>query len=182
MARRSKTPKQAKGRVPKKARRATKPRSKLQQTQSLAALSPALNNARQLWMNKQSVRRAARNSGVSASSLRRLIEKFKLGRWDPARRAWRLTDLVKRELAIISDGDEILIRVRGFNPASLAMQHRAAVHAFWDSNDIALLTPFEGLTVTDTSKKRHVLETRPNVLLRLANAGGDAEMKIYRLI
>jgi hypothetical protein len=95
---------------------------------------------------------------------------------------WRTTDRRVREMEIISTLGYVRIEVRGFNAASLGMRHRAAVQHFLDSNDPAPLSAFEGVIITDTSKQKYTLETRPNVLLRLANAGSDADMKIYRLI
>jgi len=59
---------------------------------------------------------------------------------------YRLTDRRLREVPVISDASEKLIKVRGFSPASLVMRHRAAVTAFVDGPDLALLAPFEGLS------------------------------------
>lgn len=39
-----------------------------------------------------------------------------------------------------------------------------------------------GRVVTDTAGRQHSLETRPNVLLRLASAGGDGFEAVYRII
>jgi hypothetical protein len=128
----------------------------------------------------RSQKRAAEIGMVSVARFRRFLHRNKLAKFKNGR--WRITDRRTREVAVISEASEKVIEVRGFSPASLVMRHRAAVTAFVDGPDLALLAPFEGLTVTDTSKRKYVLETRPNVLLRLANAGSDAEMKIYRLI
>jgi hypothetical protein len=128
----------------------------------------------------RSQKRSAEIAGISVKRFSRFLRSNKLAKFKGGR--WRITDRRLREITIISEAQARLIKVRGFNPASLAMRHRAAISQFLDSNDAGLLTPFEGVTITDTSKQKHVLETRPNVLLRLANAGSDAEMKIYRLI
>jgi hypothetical protein len=128
----------------------------------------------------RSQKRAAEIGMVSIKRFRAFLRSNKLAKFKDGH--WQITDRRIREITVISDGQTRLVKVRGFNPASLAMRHRAAVSQFEDSNDASLLSPFDGATVTDTSKQKHVLETRPNVLLRMANAGGDAEMKIYRLI
>lgn len=128
----------------------------------------------------RSRRRAAQIAGISDNRFGRFLRGNKLANYRNGR--WRITDRRVREITIISEGSEYLIKVRGFRPASLAMRHRAAFRSFLESNDAGLLKPFDGLAVTDTSKRRHLLEARPNVLLRLANAGSDADMKIYRLV
>lgn len=128
----------------------------------------------------RSQRRSAQIAGISVNRFRRFLRSNRLAKFKNGH--WLITDRRQREITVISQGREYLIKVRGFRPASLAMRHRAAFQSFLNSNDAALLKPFEGLAVTDTAKQKHVLETRPNVLLRLANAGSDADMKIYRLI
>jgi hypothetical protein len=105
-----------------------------------------------------------------------------LAKWDRKTRRWRITDRARREVGIISNGSAKAIIVRGFAKAQLAKSYSAAVKRFLETNDVAVLAPFQGQLITDINKQNHPLETRPNVLLRLANAGGDAEMKIYRLI
>jgi hypothetical protein len=127
-----------------------------------------------------SQKRAAEIAGISVKRFRAFIRSNKLAKYRDGH--WRITDRRQREIAIISEGQQRIIKVRGFNTASLAMRHRAAVQQFLDSNDASLLMPFERVEIKDISKEKHSLETRPNVLLRLANAGSDAEMKIYRLI
>jgi hypothetical protein len=128
----------------------------------------------------RSQKRAAEVGMVSVKRFRRLLRGNKLAKFKNGR--WLITDRRLREVVLISDAREKVVKVRGFGPASLAMRHRAAVSAFLDSNDATLLSPFEGQAVMDIARQNHLLETRPNVLLRMANAGSDAEMKIYRLI
>jgi hypothetical protein len=128
----------------------------------------------------RSQKRAAEIGMVSVGRFRRFLHRNKLAKFRAGR--WRISDRRVRQVAVISEASEKIITVRGFSPASLAMRHRAAFNTFIDSNDVAVLAPFEGLTVTDITKQKYPLETRPNVLLRMANTGSDAEMKIYRLI
>jgi hypothetical protein len=128
----------------------------------------------------RSQKRSAEIAGISVKQFSRFLRSNKLARYKNGR--WRITDRRQREIVIISEGQESQIKVRGFTAASLAMRHRGAVKRFLDSNEASLLSPFEGVLITDISRQKHLLETRPNVLLRLANAGSDADMKIYRLI
>ena len=141
-----------------------------------------LDHARRLFMVTRSVRSAARSTGVSESQLRRLVKKYRLAKWDRAKRRWKITDRVTREVGIASNGRAKAIIVRGFLRAQLAKGYTAAVKHFLETNDVAVLAPYVGQSITDINKNKHPLETRPNVLLRLANTGSDAEMKIYRLI
>lgn len=141
-----------------------------------------LDHARRLFMVTRSVSSSARSTGVSEGRLRRLIRNFKLARWDKTKRKWKITDRVTREVGIASNGKSRSIVVRGFPRAQLAKAYTAAVKRFLETNDASVLAPFEGQAISDIRKNVYVLETRPNVLLRLANTGSDAEMKIYRLI
>jgi len=148
----------------------------------LSEITISLDHARRLFMVTKRVKSSAQSTGVSESQLRRLIRKYKLAKWNPKTRQWRITDRARREVGIIADGSARAIIVRGFAKAQLAKSYSAAVKRFLETNDVAALAPYEGQSITDVSKQSYVLETRPNVLLRLANAGGDAELKIYRLI
>jgi hypothetical protein len=159
-------------------RRLSRKKSKL----PLREIPTSLDHARRQFMLTKSVKGAARSTGVSESKLRRLIRNYRLARWDPKKRRWRITDRARREVGIISDGSAKAIVVRGFAKAQLAKAYSAAVKRFVETNDVAALAPYEGQSITDIDKRTYLFETRPNVLLRLANAGGDAEMKIYRLI
>jgi hypothetical protein len=149
---------------------------------SLREIPAELDRARLLFMDTRSVRGTAHSTGVSASRLRRLIHRYKLAKWNRKRRKWTITDRRVREVVAYTTAGSVRLKLRGFSRASLAMRHRAAVNAFSASNEVDLLVAFQGASVTDVSGKKHNLETRPNVLLRRANAGGDADMKIYRLI
>jgi hypothetical protein len=181
----------AKGNSGKPKRRSRKPskgrprddrRRSTRKSVPLRDIPTQLDHARRQFMVTRSVRGAARSTGVSESQLRRLIRNYRLAKWDRSKRKWKITDRVTREVGIASNGRAKAIVVRGFLRAQLAKGYTAAVKYFLDTNDVAALAPYEGQSITDIDKKEHILETRPNVLLRLANTGGDAEMKIYRLI
>jgi hypothetical protein len=165
-----------------RSKRSRSPRSGHKPKPPLRDLPTQLDYARRQFMITRSVRGAARSTGVSESQLRRLIQNYRLAKWDQSKRRWKITDRVTREVGIASTGRAKAIVVRGFLRAQLAKGYTAAVKHFLETNDVVVLAPYVGKSITDISNNKHLLETRPNVLLRLANTGGDAEMKIYRLI
>jgi hypothetical protein len=171
----SKGPQKAASKIKKHKRRG-------QKQQPLREIPIQLNHARRLFMVTKSVKSSALSTGVSESQLRRLIRNHRLAKWDRKTRKWRITDRVTREVGIATNGRAKTIVVRGFVKAQLAKAYTAAVKRFLETNDVAALAPYERQSITDIGKKSYLLETRPNVLLRLANTGGDADMKIYRLI
>jgi len=129
--------------------------------------------------NSQST--AAKHAGVSPERFRRFLRGQELAHRNG--RLWKFTDQRPRRVLVISNGGAREITVAGFDASSLAMRHRAAVHAFVEeTNDPSSLKPFEGVSVRDTSGRSHLLETRPNVLYRLASAGGEGFEQVYRLI
>jgi hypothetical protein len=123
---------------------------------------------------------SARAAGVSPERFRRFLRENKLAHREG--RSWRLTDLRSREVRVTSEGRERLITVPGFAPASTVGSHNEAIKRFLDTNDPSSLKPFDGVSVRDTSGRSHLLETRPNVLYRLASAGGEGFEQVYRLI
>jgi len=123
---------------------------------------------------------AAKSQSISVKRFRRFLRENQLARW--AGRRWELNDMRPREVLAISDGQRRFITVAGFEAASEVMQHRAAVRTFLDTNNISHLQPWEGWVVADTSGQVHQLETRPNVLYRLAAAGSEGFENVYRLI
>lgn len=185
----------AKRRAKSKAKRQpnAKPRSELKRSHSASRKRKPRNSttgripsgtefelAFRLLRQGRSQKRSAEIAGISTKRLRRYLRGNKLAHFRNGQ--WRINDRRSRLIQIFTDGYSRTIKVRGFKPASLAMKHRAAVRRFLESNDEAELKLFEGASITDASRKKHFLETRPNVLYRIANIGGDADMKIYRLI
>jgi hypothetical protein len=96
-------------------------------------------------------------------------------------RTRRIIDDRHREMLVLTEGQRRQLIVRGFDEASLVGRHLAAVKSFIDTNDISLLEPFAGRSVIDASGKEHLLETRPNVLHRLAS-DGEHFPDIYRFV
>lgn len=96
-------------------------------------------------------------------------------------RTLKITDHRTYEMAVISQGEVLSLPISGFDQKSLNGQHLNAVKAFLATNDIEVLAPFAGRSVTDARGVFHPLETRPNTLRRLAHAGDEQFPEIYRL-
>lgn len=141
---------------------------------------PKLNKALRFLRAGNSQGLAARSAGVSVRRFRRFIRQGKLASYRG--RHWRFSDRRRRQVVAITTRGEKQFFVRGFEAASWAMSHRNAVKQFLATNDLSLLTPFEGKSLSDTRGRKHSLETRPNKLYRLAHAGSEPYEMIYRLL
>jgi hypothetical protein len=91
-------------------------------------------------------------------------------------------DLRPRRVEFYSDGRRLVTTVRGYEPAALVGSYWAAVGEFLRTNNLSYLAPFVGAQITDIAGKTYTLETRPNVLYRLANEGGDSFEQIYKIV
>jgi hypothetical protein len=127
-----------------------------------------------------SQKEAAAHARVPVKTFRHFLRSNRLAKYKGGGR-WQFTDRRPRAVVAITTRGDKEITVRGYNKASLVMQHREAVRRFRDTNDLSHLTPFEGRTVTDKSGRNHALETRPNVLLRRAATGGEPYEQVYKL-
>lgn len=85
-------------------------------------------------------------------------------------------------MPIYSRGRSIMVTIAGYEQSALAGRYMAAVRAFLRSNDPASLDPFVGEAVTDVRGKRHIFETRPNTLYRLALGDEESFEQIYRIV
>lgn len=128
---------------------------------------------------KGNAKRAAAEAKVSPERFRRFLRDEAIANRD--KRSWVITDNRVRTIKAITRSGDLELRVRGFEPSSLAYQHRWAVKQFLETNDAALLAPFAGASVHDVSGKTHFLETRPNTLYRLSQQGGDGFEDVYRI-
>ena len=97
-------------------------------------------------------------------------------------RTLKITDDRIREMRVISSGKVSLMRLRGFDQASLNGDYLNAVNEYLNTNEPAVLAPFTGRSVIDARGVSHPLEIRPNTLRRLAHAGDELFHEIYRLI
>lgn len=87
-----------------------------------------------------------------------------------------------RRVVFYSSGRTIDTVVQGYERARLIGLYWEAVGQFLRSNDPAYLAPFEGIQITDAGDKSYTLETRPNVLYRLANQGSNSFEQVYRIV
>jgi hypothetical protein len=132
------------------------------------------------YRHTKSQRKAAEAVGVSTERFRRFLRETVevSGRG----RTLQVKDPRPRQMTVISEGHAETRTLRDFDNASLNGRHLQAFGAFVRSNDIELLKPFEGKSVIDVKGKSFPLETDPNTLHRLANAGSEVFHEIYRLI
>jgi hypothetical protein len=119
-------------------------------------------------------------AGVPVERFRHFLKDQGLARYEGRR--WVLTDNRPRRMKIITRGRLTNIVVADFDQASSLGQYLNAVKSFLETNDISKLEPFVGWKITNVKGKQHLLETNPNVLYRLAHAGGEGFEQIYRLI
>jgi hypothetical protein len=134
----------------------------------------ALRALRVLKNQKQ----AAQSAGISARRFRAFLKEKRVAHFRKGR--WHFADLRPRQILVITTEGEKHLTVKGFNRASLAMSHRATVKQFLEEPDPTALKFFEGKWIKDAGGKKYFLETRPNVLYRLAHAGSEPH-EIYRL-
>lgn len=139
-----------------------------------------LENAVRFLRGGETLSRAAERAGVSPERVRAYVAQTGLAM--KKGRRWVVAEdrRIRRMQALTTDG-----RVRlelAFNEASLNGSHESAVGRFLEDNDTTHLKPFRGQSITDIDGKRHTLETRPNVLYRLANSGGESFEQVYRII
>ena len=92
------------------------------------------------------------------------------------------TDPRLRTVLIYTEGKKQKIVVQGYEPAALAGSYWNAVGKFLDTNHRSHLAPFVGVQITDAAGRAHTLETRPNVLYRLANEGMNSFEQVYRIV
>ena len=143
-------------------------------------IDPKLEQALRIMRRTDSQSAAAKQVGVSAERLRRFLYQNSLA--SRKRGKWIFTDIRGRRMLVLSDGQARPLIVPGFDDASLVGRHLNAVEAFRNENDPAYLDDFVGLSVRDSTGKSHLLETRPNVLYRLAAHGSEVFEEIYQLV
>ncbi len=136
--------------------------------------------ALRLYRESRSQSAAAKAVNLAPERLRRFLrENVKI---EGRGRSLKITDNRNRYMMVTSAGKSGELRLRDFEQASLNGRHQAAVRNFLQSNDLDLLMPFEGRAVIDSKGKSHPLETNPNTLHRLAQAGDEVFHDIYRLV
>ncbi|AWN40606.1 hypothetical protein DK389_08760 [Methylobacterium durans] len=127
------------------------------------------------FLKHGSITGAAKGAGVSAERLRRELYEQRI-----AQREGRRVSRLVREISIISRGRERTIKV-GFEAASLIGTYLNAVAELLNTNDIAPLAPFVGVSVADLSGKQYPFETDPHVLYELSLTRTGTFEQVYRL-
>lgn len=149
------------------------------QPKSDGTITPQFQDAIKEIRRSGNLTQAAKLTKIAPERLRRFLREHDL--ITRSGRTWTVTDNLKWQVRIISEGDYREVSLSSFEQASLAGKYNAAVNAFRDSNDTELLFPFSDQSVIDANGKAYLLETNPNVLHRLFNAGDEVFHEIYRL-
>lgn len=97
-------------------------------------------------------------------------------------RKWVVRNDLPRRMLVYSQGEAFPIILGRVRQASKVGSYMAAVKRFLRSNDAAHLAPFDKKSATDIKNKKHIFETNPNTLYRLAASGADTFEQIYRII
>jgi len=141
-----------------------------------AGLEAALTALRKLGTQSA----AAKEAGVSVERFRRFLRENSIAK--RSGRTWQITDTAPREMLVLSRGQARVMRLAGFEEASLNGRYLTAFKSFINTNDPDYLAEFEGLSVRDTKGRTHTFETDPNTLYELAAAGSEVFEDIYKFI
>ena len=138
-----------------------------------------LQRALRVLRQEGTLKSAAKAAHISPERLRH-IAKSK-GAIKKHGRRWIVDPDLPRRMPLFSRRRVIEVTVTG-DSASKIGAYMDAVGKFSTSNDRALLKPFEGQSVTDTSGKLHPFETNPNAIHRLLSVGESTFEQIYRIV
>ncbi len=97
-------------------------------------------------------------------------------------RRWIVRHQLPRRMLLFTDSRPLQVVVGDFDAASKIGRFMSAVGEFLRTNKPAGLREFEGVGITDVSGKKHIFETRPNALYRLASAHDQSFEHIYRIV
>jgi hypothetical protein len=127
----------------------------------------------------KSLSKAAKSIHVAPERLRNYIEQAGVAEKKSGR--WRIGDDSRKfDVLIHSKGKTVKIIVR-YKESQKAGAYMSAVGNFLTSNDPSKLEPFVGEYLIDLKGKKHLLETRPNVLYRLTAAQNETFEEAYRI-
>ncbi|PWE17808.1 hypothetical protein DDZ18_09165 [Marinicauda salina] len=142
--------------------------------------APEIEDAIRAMREGESLRAAARASGVSERRVRRFIKLRNLA--TRKGRTWTIHDPRPRRVAMFSEGQQKTVIVEGYQPASKAGRAWDRQGRFVRSNDIDLLAELRGEGLTDIRGHFHPFKTDPNVLHALAAASEEAFYEIYQIV
>ena len=124
---------------------------------------------------------AARSAGISSERLRQFVTEHKVGR--KRRRRWQLIpSRLKWQWEVFSEGRLVSVVVGDPETSSLLAKYLNAVRRLLRHNDPTALRAFRNVSFRDVSRQRYVLETRPNVIFRLAHAERESPEDFYKLV
>jgi hypothetical protein len=131
-------------------------------------------------MNRgRSLTAAARSLKLSADDLRKTLKQLRLLKRKGKR--WVINDDRPRRVPVMTGGRNRNLTVRGYEQASLLGEYHHAVGEFLHTNDTEFLKPFKGRSVQAVNGRRHVLETDPNALHRIAAMDTPPFHEIYEI-
>lgn len=128
----------------------------------------------------KSLNQSAKSIHVSSDRLRRYIEEAGVAEKKSGR--WRIVkDSRQWIVPIFSKGKRLEITVN-FTETQKVGAYTSAVGTFLTTNNLTALEPFDRAFVADVKGKKHLLETRPNVLYKLNAAQSETFEETYRIV
>ena len=127
----------------------------------------------------RSLTATARSLKLSPRDLQRHLRQRGLLRRKGKR--WVFADNQLRRVLVITAGRIRRVIVSGYENANLAGQHYNAAGVFVRSNNVNVLKPFRGRSVTASNGGRYLLETDPNALHRIAAVDTPPFHEIYEI-
>jgi hypothetical protein len=127
----------------------------------------------------RSLTATARSLKLSPRDLQRHLRQRGLLRRKGKR--WVFSDNQLRRVLVITAGRIRRVIVSGYENANLAGQHFNAAGVFVRSNNVNVLKPFRGRSVTASNGSRYLLETDPNALHRIAAMDTPPFHEIYEI-
>jgi hypothetical protein len=145
------------------------------------AYTPRLEVGLRHMLRGDSLHDAAAAAHVAPERLRNYFAQSGFARKERGRWVFDRDQIVRRML-LYSDGRARIIQVRGSESASLIGRYMNAVKRFLRTNDATNLDPFRDDIVTDIRRRKHRLETRPNVLYAIDGQGPEPFEQVYRIL
>lgn len=139
-----------------------------------------LQRALRILRQEKSLSAAAKAARVSPERLKHFAASK--GAIQRQKRRWIVSPDLPRRMLLYSRGRAWIVTVRDYASASIIGRYMHGLRRFLESNDPVYLAPFVGASVTDINGKRHPFEIDPNVLYRLASAGGESFEQVYRVV
>lgn len=132
-------------------------------------------------MNRgDSMTAASRSEHVSVERLRRILSEAQIA--NRKDRRWITADTRPRRLPVMTDGRVRLLIVYGYAAARLVGEHHNAAGEAVRTNDFTGLKAFKNRSVRSVNGRKHVLETDPNALHRIASMDNPPFHEIYEIV